>query len=170
MWCGTMPHARKVVEGFSVNSRMSQYFISEAFRIARFNIQQFIVFSFFLPQLEAFDYKFKWTKTLEKVLQRMCSWKGSFCSKAFNIQTHNNRIDIPWLATKVQGSSGKAPMTLGWAECYADMTMQFQTRWSLEFLGKQTGDWLWGEQKQLTRLVSIAGGLTRWIMGRVQKG
>ena len=127
-------------------------------------------FHFFLPQLEAFDYKFKWTKTLEKVLQRMCSWKGSFCSKAFNIQTHNNRIDTPWLATKVQGSSGKAPMTLGWAECYADMTMQFQTRWSLEFLGKQTGDWLWGEQKQLTRLVSIAGGLTRWIMGGCKKG
>ena len=39
MWCGTMPHVRKVVEGFSVNSRMSQYFISEAFRIARFNVQ-----------------------------------------------------------------------------------------------------------------------------------
>ena len=44
-------------------------------------------FHFFLAQLEAFDYKFKWTKTLEKVLQIMWPWKGNVYSKAFNTKS-----------------------------------------------------------------------------------
>ena len=71
------------------------------------------------------------------------------------------RIDSLCLDIKVQGSFGKAPMTLGWADL-DDIMMQFQTRWSLEFLGKPTRDWLWREQKQLTHLVWRSGGLMRW--------
>ena len=111
-------------------------------------------FHFFLPQLEAFDYKFKWTKTLEKVLQRMCSWKGSFCSKAFNIETHNNRIDIPWLGTKVQGSSGKAPMTLGWAD--------YMLTWRCN--SKQGGLWSFWENRPETDFEESKNNLPIWSL------
>ena len=114
MRCGTMPHVRKVAEGSFVNSQMSQYFISEAFLIARFNIQHLSnVHGSFMFSL--FSLRHLTTSSSGQKCQNRCSrecvpGKARFAQK---FQTHNCRIDSPWLGTKVQGSSGKVPMTLG---------------------------------------------------------
>ena len=131
-----------------------------------------------LAQMEEFDHKFKWTKTSQEVFQNFVNKRKSFPEKCLHKRQTFPREKLPYffLPNPLEGSIhpgwvprfkdllGKLQWHLGGLTLYFDIRMQFSTRWYLEFLGKQTGDWLWGEQKQLTHLVSIAGGRTGWIM------
>ena len=128
MWFGMTPPAKKVEEGFSVNSQKSQFFISEAFQTARFNEEKNNVMFW---QCNVIYCPMHCDKLFPKKFPSL-RWKSSTTSSSG--QKHHKRfsiffppkptwrIDTPWLGTKVQGSSGKAPMTLGWADDDYDNT------------------------------------------------